>query len=393
MNLRLLDNDVQDFIHSNLQSNSHSIALKGVPFHDVSAAEIANHIVGMKQMQRKAPDLYHPNLLYHRRVNLEQMSSQETAKYKASLLPNVYSILDCTGGFGIDSIFLSEKASKSFYCELDENLVQIATHNFTVLGKSIETYHANGIEVLKEIQSVDVLFVDPSRRTESKQKIISLDQSTPNILEHWDLFLRNAKLVMVKLSPLLDINYLLNNLRGVYQIHVISVHNDVKEIVVLAKKQFNQQAEIIVADYANDDWHSTTVKPTTAEAELLSYLPKAGFLYEPKSVVLKANAQNELANQLRLKKISTNSHLYFSNEKVESTWFKCFAIQQMVAFKPKKIKKLISGKYVNVISRNFPLNPEQILKKLGKQHGGNQFLICTSTEQEKFCFIATKQSN
>ena len=192
---------------------------------------------------------------------------------------------------------------------------------------------------------------------------------------------------------MLDINYLLNNLRGVYQIHVISVHNDVKEIVVLAKKQFNQQAEIIVADYANDDWHSTTVKPTTAEAELLSYLPKAGFLYEPKSVVLKANAQNELANQLRLKKISTNSHLYFSNEKVESTWFKCFAIQQMVAFKPKKIKKLISGKYVNVISRNFPLNPEQILKKLGKQHGGNQFLICTSTEQEKFCFIATKQSN
>lgn len=390
MNKGLLRANVQEFIFNNLQEDIPALILKGVPFSDVSASEIANQINGINTIQQKAPAMFSKALLYPKKISLEQMSSQETAQYKSSIIPEVDTLLDCTGGFGVDTFFLSTKAKATHYCEINPELFEIAQHNFSVLGRSITCYNKNGLDVLKRLSTVDVVYIDPSRRTKQKKKIISLQDSTPNLLQTWDFLLEQANTILVKLSPMLDLTYLQNSLPGLEQIHIISIKNDVKEVILKAKKGVGIRPEIILADYSQNKWHTWNAETENITINICQSIPETGFIYEPLGVLLKANKQDNYTNNFKMQKLANNSHLYISQQRVQTPFLKCYAYEQLVPFKIKVLKKLLPEGKVNVICKNFPLQPEQVLKKLNKKQGGNTFLICTSSKNKKWCFIAKK---
>ena len=390
MNEHLLHEDVQQFIYDHLQNDIYNLSLQGVPFEKVSAGEIADQIRGILTVQQKAPGFFKKGLLFPSKTSLEQMSSDVTAKYKASILPKMKSLIDCTGGFGIDTFYLSEKARTTHYCEQNKELVRIAEHNFQLHNKKIHVHEGNGLEILQKIGKIDLVYLDPSRRTAGKKKIISLEQSSPNILQHWQMILSHAREVLLKLSPMLDISYLLEQLTGIFEIHIISVKNDVKEIIVRASQARQEDVKITIADFDGQHWFQHVVNEQDSALVNIQEIPEQAFIYEPLSVVFKAEYQDDLAVKYNLNKIARHSHLYLSTEKISEHFFKSYQYSRVLSFHVKKLKRLLPETHVNVITRNFPLSPQQVVKKLGKKEGGQTFLLCTQTENSKLCFIAEK---
>ena len=390
MNEHLLHEDVQQFIYDHLQNDIYNLSLQGVPFEKVSAGEIADQIRGILTVQQKAPGFFKKGLLFPSKTSLEQMSSDVTAKYKASILPKMKSLIDCTGGFGIDTFYLSEKARTTHYCEQNKELVRIAEHNFQLHNKKIHVHEGNGLEILQKIGKIDLVYLDPSRRTAGKKKIISLEQSSPNILQHWQMILSHAREVLLKLSPMLDISYLLEQLTCIFEIHIISVKNDVKEIIVRASQARQEDVKITIADFDGQHWFQHVVNEQDSALVNIQEIPEQAFIYEPLSVVFKAEYQDDLAVKYNLNKIARHSHLYLSTEKISEHFFKSYQYSRVLSFHVKKLKRLLPEPHVNVITRNFPLSPQQVVKKLGKKEGGQTFLLCTQTENSKLCFIAEK---
>lgn len=391
MNKHLFDNEVQAFILQHLYDNLTSLILKGSPFQDVSIQEIAQQIQGLRVASDKFSVFAKPCFAFPTKTQLEQTSSEDTARYKMNLIDNVSSIADLTGGFGVDSFYLSQKSDLLHYCELDDTLCSIASHNFTILHASIKVHNTDGISLINN-QKVDVIFVDPSRRHLQKGKISSIEDSSPNIKEHWELLLQSCDTIMVKLSPMVDITYLQQNLSHIKQIHVLSVANDVKELLVLASIHHNEKMQLVASDIKkNKSIASYAQSNHTTPIAIHNTLEDARYIYEPYHVLLKSNMHDEYASHYALQKVAYHSQFYTSNEQLELPLMKTYAIDHFQVFHLKHIKsKIKSHSHINVICRNFPWKPSEVIKKLGKKEGGNLFLICTKSTDKLVCFICSR---
>ena len=177
--------------------------------------------------------IYYPN-----KLNIEQTSSETTAHIKSKLIGGE-SILDLTGGFGVDSYYFSKQFQSVIHCEMDPKLAQIATHNFNVMGaKNITTHTKDGIEFLKSCSDTfDWLYVDPSRRDAQKHKKFLIDDCSPNVTTHQDLFFKHANNILIKLSPMLDISVGVLALKQVKSIYIVAIKNEVKELLFHQRKR------------------------------------------------------------------------------------------------------------------------------------------------------------
>lgn len=393
MNFQLTKVEIQNYIHDHVNSDLREIVLRGISFQEVTAAEIAQQIHGLKTIRTKAPFFAQKRILFPERLHLEQTSSQLTAEYKTSLIKEGNTFIDLTGGFGVDTYFLSRKFEDPHYCEIKLELATIAKHNFEVLSAGIEINNTDGIEFLKNHdREFDLIFIDPSRRNDKKGKVISLEWSEPNLIEYWSLLLKKGRKVMVKLSPVLDIHYILQTLSDIQQVHVVSVKNDVKEIVVLASQEFHQECELTAAEHDYDSVF-TYQKKGRNEIEFLDIedIVYQKFLYEPLGALLKVNAQNEYAENFKLKKLAQNSHFYLSTESKQPNLMKVYKIIDSFPFHKKELKTRFQKQLLNVICRNFPLKPEEVLRQLNIKQGGNQFLICSRNSQnQNVCFLCER---
>lgn len=394
MNHHLLRDNVQEFIHTFPVKEIHSLILKGCSFEGVSVQELAIQIESFNRVKHKIPLFSEKGFIYPNKLNLEQSSSQLTAIYKQRLFSQLHSFLDCTGGFGVDSFFMSKNAIKSIYCELNTNLSEIVKHNFKQLDANIEVINIDGIEFLKKTENhFDCIYIDPSRRSQ-KGKVISLEQSQPNILEYWNLLLAKSNQVIVKLSPMLDLYYLVRELPFVNEIHVVSVKNDVKEILLIASNQRKaEQIELFSVELSTEktEIYSSRMKDDFSTIDILSNQQTFSFLYEPLGCLLKANLQDQYAKENGLIKFAPKSNFFLSDELLELPLMKRFRIKQQLPFKRKEIVSVLPSKQVNVVTRNFPLKPEAILKKLKLKQGGDDFLLCTSSVDKKYvCILANR---
>lgn len=395
MNRNVLQKDIQDFIHSFPVNDLHTLVLKGSPFESVLVQELAVQIESLNVMRKKVPLFSAKGFLFPRKLNVEQTSSQETALYKQSIIGETNSFIDCTGGFGVDTFFIAQKSKKAIYCELNEDLVSLVQHNFKQINAKIEVLQTNGIDFLSKTEELfDVVYLDPSRRAKTG-KVISLEQSQPNILNHWNLLLEKANRVVVKLSPMLDINYLIRELPYINEVHIVSVKNDVKEILVLAsKKKKAKRIKLYSAELNNQNVETYTsgfdddlVFPQIYSAHNQEPL----FLYEPLGCLLKANLHDKYAAQNGLFKLAPKSNFFLSNERFHLPLMKHFEVDATLSFKRKEILDYLSSKRVNVVTRNFPLKPEAVLKKLKIKQGGDKYLLCsTDKESNLVCFIANR---
>lgn len=382
----LLLPEVQRFINENLSTHLHQLLLKKSPFPDVSIQEIVQQIKGKKTAQRKFPFLLKEQIVFPPNLNLEQASSQSTAAYKAKGL-NGQSFLDLTCGFGIDAYFLSQNFENVTLVEQNPELIQIVAHNWKILNRKASFINQNLEEFLEnQLQSqlegkisFDVAYLDPARRDVNNKKKFLLEDLSPNLLEIWERIGSIAAKIMVKLSPLVDISYLLGALENISEIQIIAIRNEVKELILVVDNQ-----EI------NNKHHTkiTCVNLESNEAEFSfnlndekdaksEYSGSLDFLYIPNNSILKAGAFNIISQQFGLKKLHRNTHFYTSEQKIEDFPGRILSIEKIQA------KDLKKGSKYNIISKNYPLKPDEIKKKYKLNDGGNQYLIFTQSIKGK----------
>ena len=395
LNKALLQPEVQEFINNNLKTDLPQLILRGSDFPQISIQEIATQIETKRKAEKKIPLWFSTeNIIYPKSLNLEQTSSQITATYKAEQIEGE-SLIDLTGGFGIDSFFFAEKFQKVIHCELNEELSQLVKHNFQYLSKknNVEFYAGNGIEFLKNTNQIfDWIYIDPSRRNEVGGRVFRLEDCEPDILLHLELLLNHARNgVLMKTSPLLDLSLGLKELNfQVEEIQIVAVNNDVKELLWKIKSEKNESKLPVKCINFNKETQQEFQADLYAETKAeVNYSDPLQYLYEPNAAILKGGFFNSVAEKFQLQKIAPHSHLYTSEEKIEFPG-RVFKIEEQFPFQKKNFKKLGITK-ANVTTRNFPLSVEQIRKKLSIKDGGNTYLFfTTNSANEKLILVCKK---
>ena len=391
MNESILNTSIQEFINNNLNSDITSLILKGTQFNSVETLEIIEQIESKKKCETKLPTWYATERIYYpNKLNIEQTSSEITAKHKSSLISG-NSIIDLTGGFGVDCYYFSKQFKNVTHCEINDELHQIVKHNYKQLkSTNINTILTDGIEYLKNCNTkYDWIYVDPSRRHDSKGKVFMLSDCLPNIPEHIDLLFQHSKNVMIKTSPLLDISIGINELKHVKTIHIVAINNEVKELLWVLEENYNSKIELQTTNLKNDFIESFNFY-LEDESNIVSNcnLPLT-YLYEPNSAILKAGAFNSISKQLQVLKLHKHSHLYTNDEVIEFPG-RCFKIESVIAYNKKELKDLNITK-ANITTRNFPETVEQIRKKTRIKDGGNKFLFFTTNlNEEKIVLVCSK---
>ncbi|MBF8149999.1 class I SAM-dependent methyltransferase [Winogradskyella sp. F6397] len=391
MNESLLHIDIQSFITDNINSNTLDLLLKGVPFETVDSKLIIEQIEAKKRCQKKLPTWFNAkNIYYPNKLNIEQTSSETTAEFKASLVARK-TLIDLTGGFGVDAYYFSKQVHHVTHCEINSKLSAIVKHNAETLNISnITCINDNGIEALKDIDKpFDWIYVDPSRRDDSKQKVFLLSDCEPNIKTHQDVFLKYAKNVMIKTSPLLDLTATLLDITNVKTIYVVAVHNEVKELLWILERHFEGDVEIKTVNIQKSNTQYFSFKFSDEPEAIETYNEPLTYLYEPNAAVLKSGGFNSVSQLLKVDKLHKHSHLYTSEELIDFPG-RQFKIEKVLPYNKKVFSKENITK-ANVTTRNFPLSVNDIRKKLKIKDGGHTYLFFTTNlNEEKIVLVCSK---
>lgn len=377
MNKYILNNEVQDFIQSNLKSDITKLILKGSPFETVSIQEIAEQIEAKNKSKNKLPTWFNTsNIYYPNKLNIEQTSSEITANYKSNLVSGK-TLIDVSGGFGVDTYFFAKKMETVIHCEINEELSNIANHNFKQLKvKNIIPKNVNGITFLSENNNTyDWIFADPSRRNDGKGKVFLLKDCLPNIPENLTLLFQKSNHVLLKVSPILDLTSVIKELIFVKEIHIVAVENEVKELLIVLQKNHQDETWIKTINFSKKG--TQKFKFLFDKKAAATYANPKKYLYEPNAAVLKSGGFSQVSNQLNIDKLHVHSHLYTASSLIDFPG-RTFEIKQQIPYDKKLLKKSLPTKKANIATRNFPETVAQIRKKTGLKDGGNLYLFFTT---------------
>lgn len=387
---KLISSDIQNHINQNLNSDLTKLLLKKSPFPDVSMQEIVQQIKGRKTAEKKFPFLTKEGIVFPPNLNLEQASSQSTAEYKSQTLSGK-SFLDLTCGFGIDAYFLSKNFDEVTLIEQNPELISIVENNWKTLDRKANFINENLEEFLDGLpfdklrinstqtdngKNFDVVYLDPARRDQQNKKKFLLEDLSPNLLEIEEQLHHISDKIIVKLSPLIDISYLISELRNISEIQIIAVRNEVKELLLIIENKEqrtkNKDVEIRCVNLESNETEFlfNFNDEKIAKSELSESLK---FLYIPNNSILKAGAFNIISEKFGLKKLHPNTHFYTSENKIENFPGRVLEIEKIDA------KDLKKGEKYNIVSKNYPLKPEEIKKKYKLNDGGNHYLIFTQS--------------
>lgn len=376
MNKEILREEVQKYINANLNTDLHSLLLKKTPFSDVSIQEIVQQIKGKQVAKKKFPFLLKDGIVFPPQLNLEQSSSEKTALYKSEILKGK-KFIDLTSGFGIDAYYLSANFDEITLVEQNAELLEIVENNWTVLGKKAKFINRKLEDFLDENEErFDVIYLDPARRDSNKNKVFLLEDLSPNIIEIQEKLLLISDNVVIKLSPLIDLKYLVSVLQNISRIDIIALKNDVKEVVVFLSSKDSGE---IVCNCVNleSEEPAFTFKFGEEENAHAEYAEPEKFIYIPNNSILKAGIFNLISEKFKVKKLHPNTHLYTSCEKIEGFPGRILEVE---IFDNKQIKK---KSQFNIVSKNYPLKPEEIKKKYSLKDGGESYLIFTQSKKGK----------
>ncbi|PHS60282.1 MAG: SAM-dependent methyltransferase [Flavobacterium sp.] len=375
LNKEILTSEIQEFI-TNYNKDISKLAFAGSPFEKVTVQELIQQIESRNKIEKKLPTWFQTkNIFYPPKLNLEQTSSEITAKYKASII-NGNTIADVTGGFGIDSYYFSEKFKNVQHFEINNYLSEIATYNFSVLQKkNIQCFKEDGLQQVQKNQ-YDVIYIDPSRRNDLKGKVFLLKDCLPNVPGHLDSVLFHCKQLLIKTSPMLDISLGLNELKYISEIHIVAVNNEVKELLWLAEKGFKNTPKIKTRNF-----NKTTIEKfdfNLGDESHTEYSEPLKYIYEPNASILKSGAFNLVSERYNVQKLHKNTHLFTSDELVDFPGRR-FIINTTIPYSKKEIKIFLNMKKANITIRNFPESVSNIRKKLKISDGGDDYLFFTTT--------------
>jgi 16S rRNA G966 N2-methylase RsmD len=462
--------DDKEFIKKHLKDNVNKLALSKFP-ENIDKQFVIRQIQARQVLSKKLPSwAENDELIFPKKLSLEQCSSELTAKYKASLSTKLMEerlstkehentrkefsedscdlvdekeisansceladkkriLVDLTGGMGVDTAFLSDNFDKTFYVEMQEELCEIARHNFKILNKNIEVINDNAEHFLTTCDEVDCIYLDPARRDEYGRKMVSLHDCSPDVAELHDILLKKAKKVLVKVSPMLDIEMIKKELTDITDIHVVAVRNECKEILLEIQKFRNsktqnlsnsatQQLRILAIDL-RENWNFSFTEDEECDAQWTLADSVGKYLYEPGAACMKAGCFKLLSQKYNLDKLHRNSHLYTSNELIFDFPGRIFEVLCALPF-DKKTKKEITSicqqttdnrqqtlsedfpatqqlsniatpKKASVATRNFLLSADELRKNLGLQDGNDFYIFGTTMKGEKKIVVIAKK--
>jgi 16S rRNA G966 N2-methylase RsmD len=387
--------DVQEFIFAHEDADEKKLLLQRSEILGLPSSLVAQQIAIRRKARIKLP-LFHKTkgIVYPASLNWEQCSSEATGAFKAEVITREIDkgqlrVADLTGGFGIDSFFFSKRAALVDYIDPDINLLNIARHNHTLLGCSNIQYHPNKAEeFLNQCNTkYDLIYLDPSRRDLHSRKVFRLADCEPNIPNLLPKVLKFTEFVLIKTSPLLDIQQGLNELSFVKKVIVVSVGNECKELLFLVQNGFSGEP-VIEAYNLNNLGKAKHFFSFTFDEEknvVSDFSEPQNYLYEPNASILKAGAFKITGEKFALQKIQASTHFYTSTILKEDFPGRIFRIDQ-VEFDP---KSLVERK-ANVITRNYPLTAEELKKKLKLSDGGEKYVIGFSSLKKKHVVLATR---
>ncbi len=387
MNKSILNKEVQDFINKYLNHDLVKLTLKGSPFSKVSIQEISIQIQGKSKAKGKLPTWFKTkNIYYPPKIHIEQTSSEVTAHYKSELVKG-NTIADLTGGFGVDTYYFSKKFKEISHFETNAALSKIAKHNFSILNKTICCYNEDGINAIDD-KKYDVIYIDPSRRNEIKGKVFYLSDCLPNVVNHLNYLLGRCKTLMIKTSPMLDISAGLSELNHVFEIHIVAVKNEVKELIWLIEKGRESLTNIITVNLLES---STEVfkAPLYLSNKITYTLPKK-FLYEPNAAIMKSGLFDALCLQYPLEKLAPSSHL-FTSDTIFDFPGRRFEITKVIPYTKQEIKKDLVGLKANLSTRNFPETVSSLKTRWKIKDGGDLYLFFTTNKEGKKIILFCKK--
>ena len=387
MNKEVLKTGVQNFIEKNWNTDIVSVLLKKPIFESVSQQALAQQLEGKKKAKYKLPTWFESTGIYYpKKLHLEQTSSETTAQYKANLIDGK-TLIDITGGFGVDSYFFSKKMTSIVHCETNPELSEIAAHNFRAMGADNVSFHnEDGLTFLKAHKSTfDWVYADPSRRDNNKQRVFLLEDCVPDIIGNLEAIFEKTDKVLLKTSPLLDLTKGAKELEHVVEIHVVSVKNEVKELLWILKRDHGDEPKITATNLENDGAQYFSFWPSEEKDAKADLALPSKFLYEPNAAILKAGAFKLTADRFGIQKLHEHSHLYTSNRLIDFPGRR-FAIRSVIAYGKKALKDLGVEK-ANITVRNFPESVATIRKKHKIKDGGDCYLFFTTNIHGKLIVL------
>ena len=445
----------QDFIRQHQDDDVRQLAFLGSKYPEVDMPFALDQIRGRKMARVKLPRWASlEGIIYPPHISMEQCSSESTALYKAELaarllgLPvsssgtemkaeNEIEFVDLTGGFGVDFSYIAARLGvKSMYVERQAHLCEAAKENFGRLGlKNAIVKNGDGIEVLhsfhpkkKDAASADdslgitydqprsllktnlgfkIIFIDPARRDDAGNKVVSLKDCTPDVTVLQEEMLSKADYVIIKLSPMLDWHRAISELSHVREVHIISVNNECKELLLVLSARNMGEMEVSSADgevkhvenlriYCTNDAQSFVCDELDMESSQVKIAPSTleemQYLYEPNASLMKAGCFGVLSGRYDARMLSKNSHLFVSQAPIEAFPGRSFRIIAVSSFNKKELKRHLSGiTKANIATRNFPLSVAELRKRLKLKDGGETYIFATTLSDDSHVLVITEK--
>jgi hypothetical protein len=386
----ILKPEIQKFIIENTGLDTNKLALKKNPFSQIEFKILLNQIESRTKSKDKLPTWFNGDtIIYPSKISIEQTSSESTAKYKSEIVSGE-SLIDLTGGFGVDDYYFSKKIDTIVHCEINPELSEIVSHNFKQLNVlNIDCIEGDSLKTLEKLnQKFNWIYIDPSRRNEAKGKVFMLKDCLPNVPDLQDTYFEYSDNILIKTAPILDISAGLQELKNVKQIHIVALDNEVKELLWIIEKDYNGEISIKTVNFTKQNKEVFDFN-MNSESEVNYGVPKK-YLYEPNSAVMKSGGFNQIASFFSVDKLHINSHLYTSDELINFPG-RTFQIEKILNCSKKDMIENFSNQKMNVTVRNFPDTVENIRKKWKIKDGGNQYCFFTTDKNEnKITLICTK---
>ena len=419
---------MRNFIREHRHDDVRQLALQAARYPDIDMQQALQQIAGWQTARTKLPEWAATDgIVYPPRLSMEQCSSEATAKYKAKVLgdgcwmlvdsshtnnnkpptpithhPTPSTIIDLTGGFGVDFSYMARGFQKAVYVERQPHLCEAARHNFQLLGlENTEVVCGDGVEYLKNLPSPfhppspRTIYLDPARRDENGKKTYAISDCTPDVVALKDLLLEKAGRVMIKLSPMLDWHKAVDDLGEVVEVHIVSVDNECKELLLVLAKNPAAPLRLVCANIRHD-----------TETELFEFFPlndslstplfpalrERDYLYEPNASIMKAGCFAEVADRFGVQPTGSNSHLFLSPQFIPDFPGRKFQIEKVTSMNKKELKHAIGGlTKANITVRNFPLSVAELRKRLKLADGGDTYIFATTLGEKDHVLLITKQ--
>ena len=360
-------------------------------------------------------------IVYPTHLSMEQCSSEQTARYKASLAagiltqsaesrPSPLAFVDLTGGLGVDFSFMARAVCQCHcqhpaplpprlvYVERQESLCNLARQNFPLLGIEAEVCCADGVDYLHSLAHADLVFLDPARRDSHGGRTYGIGDCTPDVLGMRDELLEKADVVMLKLSPMLDWRKAVADLgeSRVREVHIVSAGGECKELLVILQRRLADEALRLVCVNDDEVWEPALRHEDSAGSGESPALQCGSYLYEPNASVMKSGCFRALERDFGVGQIAANSHLFVSDSYIPYFPGRKFQIAALSSLNKRDLKPLLKSlTQANIAVRNFPMTVAELRKCLKLNEGGSTYLFATTlaSGEKVLLFTHKLQSN